>query len=101
MAMLALGSACYMIALAIAQAVIALRGHALVAARLGNRRRHVRARHLAQLARVVPPRRAGPRGVVVRLVVAFALALRAKLRGGHVPSGQSVMDAISNLPLET
>ena len=31
MAMLALGSACYMVALAIAQAVIALRGHALVA----------------------------------------------------------------------
>ncbi|HSB87591.1 MAG TPA: hypothetical protein VLD86_14875, partial [Ilumatobacteraceae bacterium] len=31
MAMLALGSACYMVALAIAQAVIALRGHSLVA----------------------------------------------------------------------
>ena len=31
MAMLALGSAAYMVALALAQAVIALRGHALVA----------------------------------------------------------------------
>jgi hypothetical protein len=36
LAMLALGSALYMVALALAQAVIALKGHALVGARLGS-----------------------------------------------------------------
>ena len=44
------GSALYMLALALAQAVIALQGHALVAARLGRRRGRVRPRHVAVAA---------------------------------------------------
>ena len=101
MAMLALGSACYMIALAIAQAVIALRGHALVA--LGWA--------IAALTFVVVTWLSSDdlfRRVELGLVASsfaalcvFALALRSRLRSGHVPSGQSVMEAVNNLPLET
>jgi hypothetical protein len=34
-------------------------------------------------------------------LVAFALALRARLRSGEVPTVQSVMEAITDMPLET
>ena len=101
MAMLALGSAIYMVALAIAQAVIALRGHALVALGWG----------IGAVTFVVVTWLSSDelfRRVELGLVAssmtalcAFALALRSRLRSGDLPSGQSVMEAINNMPLET
>jgi O-antigen/teichoic acid export membrane protein len=101
MAMLALGSACYMIALAIAQAVIALRGHALVA--LGWAVGAVTFVIVTWLGSDELFRRVelGLLASSFAALCAFALALRARLRSGDVPSGQSVIEAISNLPLET
>ncbi len=101
MAMLALGSACYMIALAIAQAVIALRGHALVA--IGWGVGAVTFVLVTWLSSNDLTRRVefGLVASSFASLFAFALALRAKLRGGQVPSGQSVMEAINNMPLET
>jgi O-antigen/teichoic acid export membrane protein len=101
MAMLALGSACYMIALAIAQAVIALRGHALVA--LGWGVGAVTFVLVTWLSSDALFRRV-ELGLVASsfaALVAFALALRSRLRSGDVPTGQSVMDAITDMPLET
>ncbi len=101
MAMLALGSAFYMVALAIAQAVIALRGHALVA--LG----WVVAAATFVLVTWLSSHELFRRvelGLVASSFAAlctFAVALRSRLRSGQVPSGASVMDAISNMPLET
>jgi O-antigen/teichoic acid export membrane protein len=101
MAMLALGSACYMVALAIAQAVIALKGHALVALGWG----------VGVFTFVIVTWLSSPdlfRRVELGLVASsaaalltFSLALRARLRSGDLPSGQSVVEAISNMPLES
>jgi O-antigen/teichoic acid export membrane protein len=101
MAMLALGSAVYMVALAIAQAVIALRGHALVSVGWG----------VGAVTFVVVTWLGSDelfRRVELGLVASsfaslcvFALALRSRLRSGDLPSGQSVIEAISNMPLET
>src|SRR6185295_11031353 len=101
MAMLALGSACYMIALAIAQAVIALRGHALVAIGWGvGAVTFVVVTWLSshELTRRVE---LGLVASSFAALCAFSLALRAKLRSGQLPSGASVMEAINNMPLET
>ena len=101
MAMLALGSACYMIALAIAQAVIALRGHALVALGWGiGAVTFVIVTWLAsdQLFRRVE---LGLVASSFAALCAFALALRSRLRSGDLPSGESVIEAINNMPLET
>ena len=101
LAMLALSSACYMLALATAQAVIALRGHALVA--LGWA--------IGFATFVFTTWVAGDdlfRRIEIALVtssvasmIAFAVALRSKLATGVVPSGASMMDAITDMPLET
>ena len=101
MAMLALGSACYMIALALAQAVIALRGHALVA--LGWAFGAVTFVVVTWISSNELFRRV-ELGLVASsfaALCAFGLALRAKLRSGQVPSGQSLMEAITDMPLET
>lgn len=101
MAMLALGSACYMIALAIAQAVIALRGHALVALGWGiGAATFVLVTWLSsdELFRRVE---LGLVASSFASLCAFALALRSRLRSGDVPSGDSVIEAINNMPLET
>jgi O-antigen/teichoic acid export membrane protein len=101
MAMLALGSAGYMVALAIAQAVIALRGHALVALGWGvGVVTFVLVTWLSSdelFTRV-------ELGLVTSsfaALVVFALALRSRLNSGDLPSGQSVMEAITDMPLET
>ena len=101
MAMLALGSAGYMIALAIAQAVIALRGHALVALGWG----------VGVITFVIVTWLSSDElftrvelGLVASSFAAlavFALALRSRLNSGDLPSGQSVMEAITDMPLET
>lgn len=101
MAMLALGSAFYMVALAIAQAVIALRGHALVALGWG----------IGAVTFVIVTWLSSHelfRRVELGLVAssfaalcAFAVALQYRLRSGQLPTGESVIDAISNMPLES
>jgi O-antigen/teichoic acid export membrane protein len=101
LAMLALSSACYMLALATSQAVIALRGHALVA--LGWA--------IGFCTFVLTTWVAGDqlfRRIEIALVVSsitsmitFGVVLRSKLATGAVPSGASVMDAITSRPLET
>lgn len=101
MAMLALGSACYMVALALAQAVIALRGHALVALGWG-----IGVATFAVVTWVGSDElfRRVELGLVassIAALCAFAAALHMRLRSGDLPSGESVIEAISNLPLET
>jgi hypothetical protein len=90
-----------MLALATAQAVIALQGHALVA--LGW--------VLGVLTFVLGTWLSGDevfRRIEVGLVVsslaalvAFSLALRHRLRAGAVPNQSSMMEAITDMPFET
>jgi O-antigen/teichoic acid export membrane protein len=101
LAMLALGSACYMVALALAQAVIALKGHALVAFGwfVG-----VVAFLLATWLSSDDVFRRVEIGLVVSSFAAmttFALCLRHKLASGAVPDDGSVLEAITDMPLES
>lgn len=101
LAVLALGSVFYMLGLAIAQAVIALHGHAQVA--LGWT--------VGMVTFVVSTWAIG--GEVFRRVelgllagsaaamVVFSLALRTQLRAGAVPTESSVLEAITDMPFET
>lgn len=101
LALLALSSACYMLALATAQAVIALQGHALVAVGWGA----------GFFAFIVTTWLASDdvfRRIEVGLLVssfvalvAFGLALRHQLRAGEVPDQGSMMEAITDMPFET
>jgi len=101
LAVLALGSAFYMLGLAMAQAVIALHGHALVA--LG---------WTAGMASFVLSTwliggevfRRVELGLLIGSAVAmlvFWLALQARLRAGAVPDEASVIEAFTDMPLET
>ena len=101
MAMLALASALYMVALAMAQAVIALRGHALVALGWGiGMASFVLTTWLAsdELFRRVE---IGLLVSSIAAMVAFGVALRHKLNSGVVPTPDSVMDAITDMPFES
>jgi O-antigen/teichoic acid export membrane protein len=101
MGMLALGSALYMIALAIAQAVIALRGHMLVAIGWGI---GVVTFILVTWLSSDELFRRVEFGLVASsfaALCAFALALRVRLHSGDTPTADSVIDAVTNLPLET
>ena len=102
LAMLALSSACYMLALATAQAVIALHGHALVALgwAIGVRRPSC-SRHGSPATICSAGSRSRLVTSSVASMIAFAVALRSKLATGVVPSGASMMDAITDMPLET
>lgn len=101
MAMLAIGSAAYMMALALAQAVIALRGHALVGIGWG----------VGMIAFVLVTWLSSHdlfRRIEFGLVAssaaslcAFAIALRHKLRTGVQPTHDSMMDAIIDMPFES
>jgi O-antigen/teichoic acid export membrane protein len=98
--MLALSSALYMVALALAQAIIALRGHAKVAigwvigmvvflavAAIPNDDLLLR----VELALV-----AGSLGAMI----VFGLVLRAMLHAGIVPDEDSIYEALDTLPME-
>ena len=101
LAMLALGSACYMVALALAQAVIALKGHELVAVGWFT---GVVAFLLATWLSSDDLFRRVEIGLVVSsfaAVAAFALALRYKLASGAVPDGGSLLEALTDRPLES
>lgn len=105
LAILAAGSACYMVALALAQGVIALKGHKLVA--IGW--------VVATIALVLSIllstwlsstdifRRVeiGLLASSVAAMVYFALTLRYKLRSGVRPDNLSVLEAFTDMPLET
>lgn len=101
LAMLSLSSALFMLALATAQAVIALKGHAFVA--LGwvvGVVTFVLAIWLLgddvfqriEIALVVSS---------LAALVAFGLALRHQLRTGVLPSSESMMEAITDMPFES
>jgi O-antigen/teichoic acid export membrane protein len=101
LAALSLSSAGYMMALATAQAVIALRGHALVAAGWA----------IAFVTFVLGTWLSSDelfRRIEIGLVLsslaatlAFGLALRSRLRSGALPDQGSLMDAITDMPLES
>jgi O-antigen/teichoic acid export membrane protein len=101
LATLALGSVFYMIGLAMAQAVIALHGHALVA--LGWTAGMVS----FVLATWLLPGEVFRRVELALLIgsgtamVVFWTALRARLRAGAVPSQESVIEALTDMPFET
>jgi len=101
LAILALGSAFYMVALALAQAVIALKGHELVAVGwiLG-----VIAFLLATWLSSDDVFRRVEIGLAVSSfasMVTFALCLQYKLSSGAVPDDGSVLEAITDMPLES
>ena len=101
LAMLSLSSAVYMLALATAQAVIALQGHALVAVGWG----------IGVIGFVLGTWLSSDetfRRIEIGLVVsslaaflAFALALRHRLQVGAEPTSGSVIQAITDMPFET
>ena len=101
LAMLALSSAIYMAGLATAQAVIALRGHALVALGWGV---GVAGFLLGTWLSSDLLFRRIEIGLVVSSLAAltcFALALRHKLLAGASPTPGSMMDAITDMPFES
>lgn len=100
LAMLALGSGCYMVAMASAQAVIALQGHALVAAGwacgIGTFAivTAIAGDDLFQRVEL---------GLVcgsAAAVVAFVAALRHRLRSGAAPDPDEVVLAVGEVPFE-
>jgi len=101
LALLAAGSACYMLALALAQAVIALKGHMLVACGwvfagvalgLGVWLSSDDVFRRVELGLLISS---------VAAVVFFAVSLRSRLRSGVRPDDQSVLEAFTDMPLET
>lgn len=97
---LAMGSACYMLGLAIAQAVIALHGHALVA--LGwttGMIAFLLATWLIEGSTFYRVELGLLAGSAASLLV-FALALRHRLAVGAAPDQASMMEAITDMPLE-
>ena len=97
---LALGSACYMVAMGTAQAVIALHGHALVAAGwcvgvvvfLGVTA--VAGHDLFQRVEI------GLLAGSAAAMVSFLIALRVRLRAGVPATEESMIQAIVDLPIE-
>jgi O-antigen/teichoic acid export membrane protein len=100
LAVLALGSAFYMLGLAISQAVLALHGHAQVA--LGWTVGMVTFIVTTSLMEGHVFRRVelGLLAGSMAATVVFALALRSRLHSGAVPDAGSLMDAIIDMPFE-
>jgi O-antigen/teichoic acid export membrane protein len=101
LAMLSFSSACYMMSIAIAQAVIALKGHALVSVGWG-------VGVVTFLLALWLNTEEVFRSIEVALVlsslittIVFAIALQLRLRSGVVPDQQSIMEAITDMPFET
>lgn len=101
LAMLAIGSAAYMVALALAQAVIALNGHALVGLGWGvGMATFVLVTWLSSddLFRRIE---FGLVASSVGALIAFGLSLRYKLARGVVPTHGSIMEAMIDMPFES
>lgn len=101
LAMLSASSAIYMLALATAQAVIALRGHALVALGwvvgviafvLGTWLSSDQVFRRIEIGLLISSMAA---------LVTFAFALRQRLKAGATPDQGSMMEAITDMPFET
>lgn len=101
LAVLALSSAFYMAALATAQAVIALRGHALVALGWGIGVASFLLTTWLSSDELFRRVELGLLASSVAALVGFAVALRARLATGAVPDRDSVMDAITDMPFES
>ena len=101
LAMLAASSACYMLALATAQAVIALRGHALVALGWGVGVVGFVLGTWLSSDEVFRRIEIGLLVSSIAALVTFAFALRQRLRSGAVPDEGSMMEAITDMPFET
>jgi O-antigen/teichoic acid export membrane protein len=101
LAVLALGSACYMVALALAQAVIALRGHAYVAMGWGIGVVTFLLATWLSSDDVFDRVEIGLLVSSVAAMVTFAVVLRQRLAAGIEPDSGSVMEAIADMPLET
>lgn len=100
LAVLAAGSACYMVSLALAQAVIALKGHSLVAVGWV----------IGAVALLLGTWLGGDdvfRRVEIGLLASsiasmtyFAFALRYRLNSGARPDQESVLEALTDMPIE-
>ncbi len=101
MAILALGSAFYMLALASAQAVIALRGHALVAVGWGVGATTFVVTLWLSSDDVFRRVEFALLASSIAALLSFAMALQHKLRAGEVPDQDSMMDAIIDMPFES
>lgn len=100
MAMLALGSAFYMLALAMAQAVIALHGHALVAVGWGTGMATFLLVTWLSSDELFRRIELGLVASSLAAMFAFGIALRHKLRSGAVMTGGSMMEAIIDRPMD-
>jgi O-antigen/teichoic acid export membrane protein len=101
LAMLALSSSTYMMALATAQAVIALRGHALVALGWGVGVLGFLLGTWLSSDEVFRRIEIGLLVSSVAALVTFLLALRHRLAVGATPTQGSMMEAITDMPFET
>jgi O-antigen/teichoic acid export membrane protein len=101
LALLAASSACYMLALATAQAVIALRGHALVALGWGIGVIGFVLGTWLSSDEVFRRIEIGLLVSSIAALVTFVLALRQRLNAGAVPDHGSIMEAITDMPFET
>ncbi len=101
LAMLALGSAFYMLGLAIAQAVIALHGHAQVALGWSVGMAGFVLTTWALQGEVFRRVEIGLLVGSFASMVVFWLALRARLRAGAVPDQGSLIEALTDVPMES
>lgn len=101
LAMLAASSAVYMAALATAQAVIALRGHALVALGWGVGVIGFVVGTWLSSDEVFRRIEIGLLMSSIAALITFAIALRQRLRAGVTPDEGSMMEAITDMPFET
>ncbi len=101
LAMLALGSACYMVAISLAQAVIALKGHTFVAIGWGVGVVVFLLATWLSSDELFTRVEIGLLASSIASMVAFAIVLRHRLAIGVEPDADSMMDAITDMPLES
>jgi O-antigen/teichoic acid export membrane protein len=101
LAMLALGSACYMVAISLAQAVIALKGHSFVAIGWGVGVAVFLLATWLSSDELFTRVEIGLLASSVATMAVFAVVLHHRLAKGIVPDADSMMDAISDMPLES
>jgi O-antigen/teichoic acid export membrane protein len=100
LAMLALGSALYMLALSLAQAVIALNGHMLVGLGWGTGMATFVVVTWLSSSDLFRRIEWGLVASSAAAMVAFALALRHRLRVGVTPTQGSMMEAMMDVPYD-
>ena len=101
LATLAAGSACYMLALALAQAIIALKGHKLVAIGWVIAGIALALGTWLGSSNVFRRVEIGLLASSIAAVIFFAIALHRRLRSGVRPDNDSVLEAFTDMPLES